>query len=97
MERLGADFGALSVYLLAKHRAQKIKHPIFLATKFHECISLYVNGLKLPGLSQQDAALRLMCKLHEVFVIESQQLARSGGQQLGQIGDSELAEAAFAA
>ncbi len=45
--KVGPDFEGLSNYFTARNIRCKIRHPVFLALKFPDCVKLYYNSALL--------------------------------------------------
>lgn len=52
-EEISSNVEGLINYFSAPNIRHKVKHPLFLAIKFHQCISLYVNTTRIPYESEE--------------------------------------------
>ncbi len=50
-EKITPDITGLVNYFSAPNIRNKIRHPLFLALKFSECVKLFYNTKKVIGLS----------------------------------------------
>jgi hypothetical protein len=48
------DISGFTNYFTAPNIRNKVKHPIFLAYKFSNCVSLYYNSDNFPGTEKVD-------------------------------------------
>lgn len=51
-EKITPDIVGLINYFSAPNIRNKIRHPLFLALKFRECVHLYYNPKKVSGQDQ---------------------------------------------
>jgi len=47
--KIDSDFEGLHHYFTARNIRCKIRHPVFLALKFSECVKLYYNTTVVPS------------------------------------------------
>ena len=66
-ERITTDIWGLVNYFSAPNIRNKIRHPLFLALKFSECVNLYYNPKKVGGDDQKSIAIRLHKDLQQEF------------------------------
>lgn len=66
-ERITPDIFGLINYFSAPNIRNKIRHPLFLALKFSECISIFYNPKKVGEADQRSIAVRLHKDLQQEF------------------------------
>lgn len=58
-EKITPDIFGLINYFSAPNIRNKIRHPLFLALKFHRCVTLYYNPKKIGEPDQKSIAIKL--------------------------------------
>ena len=58
-EKITSDILGLVNYFSAPNIRNKIRHPLFLALKFSECVSIYFNPKKVAEADMKAVAARL--------------------------------------
>lgn len=64
--KIEPDYNGLVNYFGAHNIRNKIRHPLFLALKFHQIISLHYNKALFAGKSQREIVIDLQKSLMQV-------------------------------